>query len=154
MTRKWRDNKNLMLLIKLFLIDEVHLLNEEKRGATLEVVVSRMKTVNGEQNEGNLRFIAISATCPNIEDIAAWLHDCNGNSATVKKFGEEFRPVKLEKIVITVPQNGNDFAYDAILNHSLPNIIKTHAKNKPMLIVLFISSFPSNTTVLFNKRFC
>ena len=37
MTRRWRDNSSLVEQVKLFLIDEVHLLNDESRGATMEV---------------------------------------------------------------------------------------------------------------------
>lgn len=48
-------------------IDEVHLLAEE-RGSTLEVVVARMK-----RNANTTRFIAVSATVPNIEDVGVWL---------------------------------------------------------------------------------
>lgn len=40
----------------------------DTRGAVLEVIVSRMKTL-GTQT----RFIACSATAPNIEDIGEWL---------------------------------------------------------------------------------
>lgn len=39
-TRRWKDNQQLVQSIKLFLIDEVHLLNEDCRGSTLEAVVS------------------------------------------------------------------------------------------------------------------
>lgn len=39
-TRKWRENVKLVEVIKLFLIDEVHLLHEDNRGSTLEVIVS------------------------------------------------------------------------------------------------------------------
>lgn len=39
LTRKWRDNKKLVQLVKLFMIDEVHILNDETRGPTLEAVV-------------------------------------------------------------------------------------------------------------------
>lgn len=42
-TRNWRDNQAFMRSVSLFLIDEVHLLNDKQRGATLEAVVSRMK---------------------------------------------------------------------------------------------------------------
>ena len=56
MTRKWRDHTKLMQLVKLFLIDEGNIL-KEKRGATLEAVVSRMKSMGS-----NVRFIALSAT--------------------------------------------------------------------------------------------
>ncbi|KAL5337905.1 Sec63 Brl domain-containing protein [Aspergillus crustosus] len=67
MTRKWKDHARLMQLVKLFLIDEVHTL-KEARGATLEAVVSRMKSIGS-----NVRFVALSATIPNSEDIATWL---------------------------------------------------------------------------------
>lgn len=43
---------------------KVHML-KEKRGATLEVVISRMKQIGS-----NIRFIALSATVPNILDVA------------------------------------------------------------------------------------
>ena len=86
-TRKFVNNqRSIMQAVKLFLIDEIHVLGESSRGATIEAVVSRMKTLafrgqNGyESNELNveddptaLRFVAISATIPNIDDIADWL---------------------------------------------------------------------------------
>lgn len=74
MTRKWRDYKSLVQLVKLFLIDEVHQLNDETRGPTMEAIVSRMKTIQasmswGEGSRSKLRLIAISATIPNIADV-------------------------------------------------------------------------------------
>lgn len=109
MTRKWKDHSRLMQLVKLFLIDEVHIL-KESRGATLEAVVSRMKSV-----DSNVRFVALSATVPNSEDIAAWLGRDPTNQhlpAHRERFGEEFRPVKLQKFVYGYQFNGNDFAFD------------------------------------------
>ena len=110
MTRKWKDHAKLMQLVKLFLIDEVHIL-KEKRGATLEAVVSRMKSVGS-----NVRFIALSATVPNSEDIATWLgqdHLTQYLPAKREKFGEDFRPVQLQKFVIGLSVRGNDFVFDA-----------------------------------------
>lgn len=51
------------------------MLNEERRGSTLEAVVSRMKTIQESlmPNDNHIRFLAVSATIPNIEDIAGWL---------------------------------------------------------------------------------
>ena len=63
-TRKWQDHFKFLQMVKLFLIDEVHIL-KDARGATLEAVVSRMKS-----SGANVRFIALSATIPNSEDIA------------------------------------------------------------------------------------
>lgn len=116
MTRKWKDHARLMQLVKLFLIDEVHIL-KETRGATLEAVVSRMKSFGS-----NVRFVALSATVPNSEDIATWL----GKDATNQQipahrehFGEDFRPVKLQKFVYGYQSNGNDFAFDKMCNSKL-----------------------------------
>ena len=111
MTRKWKDHAKLMQLVKLFLIDEVHIL-KETRGATLEAVVSRMKSVGS-----NVRFVSLSATVPNSEDIATWLGKDSNNQhlpARRERFGEEFRPVKLQKHVYGISFRGNDFAFDSI----------------------------------------
>ncbi|KAM0879759.1 hypothetical protein ACQ4PT_034025 [Festuca glaucescens] len=59
--------------IALVLIDEVHLLNDP-RGASLEAVVSRIKMLSrlGHMRSSplaNVRFIAVSATISNAEDI-------------------------------------------------------------------------------------
>ena len=111
MTRKWKDHAKLMQLVKLFLIDEVHIL-KDARGATLEAVVSRMKSVGS-----HVRFVALSATVPNSEDIAAWLGRDPIRQhlpAHREKFGEEFRPVKLQKFVYGIPYTGNDFGFDRV----------------------------------------
>ena len=92
-------------------IDEVHML-KEARGATLEAVVSRMKSIGTE-----VRFIALSATVPNPEDIAAWLGmdpARQDSPAHIAKFGEDFRPVKLQKFVCGIPYKGNDWGFDSV----------------------------------------
>jgi ATP-dependent DNA helicase HFM1/MER3 len=111
MTRKWKDHGKLMQLVKLFLIDEVHIL-KETRGAILEAVVSRMKNIGS-----NVRFVTLSATVPNSEDIATWLGKDATNQhvpAHREHFGEEFRPVTLKKVVYGYQCNLNDFAFDKI----------------------------------------
>lgn len=67
MTRRSSMNRILNRL-QLMMIDEVHTLHEAPRGATLEVVVSRTKS-RGDA----VRFVAVSATVPNIDDIARWI---------------------------------------------------------------------------------
>ena len=52
---------------------KVHILNES-RGSTLEVVISRMKA-----RGSCVRFVMVSATVPNIADVAAWIG--NGRAA-------------------------------------------------------------------------
>jgi ATP-dependent DNA helicase HFM1/MER3 len=112
-TRKWKDHDKLIGMIKLFLIDEVHMLHEA-RGATLEAVVSRMKSVHSE-----VRFMALSATVPNLNDIATWLgrsHSDQDSPAREERFGEEFRPVLLQKHVAGYQHPGNDFSFDKVLD--------------------------------------
>ena len=52
---------------------------KQNTGSTIEAVVSRMKSISSINSELNtndkspIRFIAVSATIPNIEDFAKWL---------------------------------------------------------------------------------
>ena len=113
-TRRWKDRKKTMQLVKLFLIDEVHILKED-RGSSLEAVVSRMKSVGSD-----LRFIALSATVPNSDDVADWLgrNASRQDLPTIREsFDDSLRPVRLEKHVYGFQANGaNDFQFEQALN--------------------------------------
>ncbi|KAK5174023.1 ATP-dependent DNA helicase MER3 [Saxophila tyrrhenica] len=134
MTRKWKDHQRLMQMVKLFLIDEVHILKED-RGATLEAVVSRMKSVGSD-----VRFVALSATVPNSDDIAAWLGGDPMNPHTPamrERFGEDFRPVRLKKHVCGYPSTSNDFAFEKSLSAKLPEVISKWSQRKPIMVFCF-----------------
>ncbi|KAH6843378.1 hypothetical protein B0I37DRAFT_346883 [Chaetomium sp. MPI-CAGE-AT-0009] len=144
-TRKWQDHRRLLQMVELFLIDEVHIL-KDVRGATLEAVVSRMKTIGA-----NVRFIALSATVPNSDDIATWLGRNHTNQqlpAHRETFGEEFRPVKLQKFVYGFDSNRNDFIFDKFLDQKLPGLISKHARQKPILIFCFTRKSCENTAAM------
>ncbi|XP_027693877.1 probable ATP-dependent DNA helicase HFM1 [Vombatus ursinus] len=141
MTRKWRDN-SLVQLVRLFLIDEVHVVKDENRGPTLEVVVSRMKTISSlsqipENSSAAIlvRFVAVSATIPNVEDIAEWLSD-GKRPAKCLKIDENHRPVKLHKVVLGFPwsNNQNEFKFDLSLNYKVASVIQTYSNQKPTLV--------------------
>lgn len=59
--------------VRLFLIDEIHVLGEASRGAVVEAVISRMKMLavssTNQEADSSIRFIAVSATIPNIDDV-------------------------------------------------------------------------------------
>jgi ATP-dependent DNA helicase HFM1/MER3 len=144
-TRKWQDHVKLLQMVKLFLIDEVHIL-KDARGATLEAVVSRMKS-----SGANVRFIALSATVPNSEDIALWL----GRDPTTthlpahrEAFGEDFRPVKLQKHVYGYEGQMNDFAFEKVLDGKLPGLIQKHTRKKPIMVFCFTRKSCENTAAL------
>uniref|UniRef100_K7EBL3 Probable ATP-dependent DNA helicase HFM1 n=1 Tax=Ornithorhynchus anatinus TaxID=9258 RepID=K7EBL3_ORNAN len=141
MTRKWRDN-SMIQLVRLFLIDEVHVIKEENRGPTLEVVVSRMKTIQSvsrlSENTDTVlpvRFVAVSATIPNSEDIAEWLSD-GKRPAVCLKMDESCRPVKLRKVVLGFPCSNHktEFKFDLMLNYKIANVIQTYSDQKPALV--------------------
>ncbi|XP_028283310.1 probable ATP-dependent DNA helicase HFM1 [Parambassis ranga] len=140
MTRKWKDNC-LLQLVRLFLIDEVHVVKDATRGATLEVVVSRMKAVHSYRTLQNpeqgvsMRFVAVSATIPNITDIADWLSNESGPAAYLE-MDESHRPVKLRKVVLGFPCSANqtEFKFDLSLNYKMANIIQTYSDRKPTLV--------------------
>jgi replicative superfamily II helicase len=82
-------------------IDEVHLLDSEARGGVLEVTVSRLRRLCGP------RIVALSATMPNVEDVADWL---DAPPEATFSFGEEYRPVDLHAAVRTYSHGENAFA--------------------------------------------
>ena len=133
-TRKWKDHERLMRLVNLFLIDEVHLLKED-RGAILEAVVARMKSIGTD-----VRFVALSATVPNLQDIATWLgrNSCEPyEPALSEAFGEEFRPVRLRKHVCGYQTNANDFAFEKHLDTKLSDVVRTYSQGKPIIVFCF-----------------
>ncbi len=136
MTRRWKSNSSLMDSIGLLMIDEVHLLGEP-RGACLEGLVSRCKLMKSKCEADakrcaarNMRFIALSATIPNLADVAEWL------SAKMFLFDDRYRPVPLEHHVIGRPmsQRINQFVFDKSLNFQLFDIIKEYSDGKPVLV--------------------
>lgn len=133
-TRKWKDHAKLVQMVKLFLIDEVHIL-KDPRGATLEAIVSRMKKMSAD-----VRFVALSATIPNSQDVATWLGKDNVNQhlpAHTEIFGEDFRPVKLQRHVHGFDGMMNDFAFERVLDGKLPGLIQRYNKKKPILVFCY-----------------
>ncbi|KAF8605451.1 P-loop containing nucleoside triphosphate hydrolase protein [Ceratobasidium sp. AG-I] len=132
LTRNWNDSSGFLQQINLFMVDEVHTVGETTRGSCLEVVVSRMM-----QRGNNVRFVLLSATAPNIEDIKDWLSSCSsGESTDMFKFGEEFRPCKLKRHVYGYarPQGFNDFQFMKTLDYKLFPLIQEHSCGKPILV--------------------
>ncbi|XP_053202364.1 probable ATP-dependent DNA helicase HFM1 [Panonychus citri] len=123
--------------IKLILIDEVHLLNDKNRGPKLEAIITRFKALQRREigNELDFRFIAVSATAPNTDDMAQWLGD-DINGAVCYNLDDRFRSVKLTKKVFgyNCPDSVNDFFFIQKLNYKLPSIIKEFSKGRPTLI--------------------
>ncbi|KAG5505245.1 hypothetical protein JIQ42_07452 [Leishmania sp. Namibia] len=95
-TRK-QSNEELVSQVRLIIMDEIHLLNEE-RGPVLEALVARTLR-HGELNpEQRVRLVGLSATLPNYKDVANFLQADLREG--LKVFGPEYRPVPLEQTFI------------------------------------------------------
>ncbi|KAJ3002623.1 hypothetical protein NUW54_g5749 [Trametes sanguinea] len=97
-TRKPTGEGELASKVKLLIIDEVHLLNDE-RGAVIETNVARtLRQV--ESTQSVIRIVGLSATLPNYIDVADFL---SVNRQTgLFYFDSSFRPVPLEQHFIGV----------------------------------------------------
>lgn len=123
---------------RLFIIDEVHMLANKHRGATLEIIISKILTYYNEA-----QLLALSATISNAEEIASWL-GC-------KLISSDWRPVPLKEGVynqgeiifkddrIKVIQSNRgasiDLAIDCIANHGQA-LIFTETRKKAVSIAL------------------
>ena len=93
--------------IQLYLIDEIHMLSDSNRGPTLEVLIARTKAalMSNAQSQFGTRFVAVSATCPNIEDVALWLGTSDFPAKSLS-FDKSYRPVPLELVVLGYHDSG------------------------------------------------
>ena len=87
-------------LVKLVIIDEVHLLHDA-RGPVLESIVAR--TIRQIEETAELvRIVGLSATLPNYEDVAALLRV--DPQQGLYFFDNTYRPVPLEQILIGITE--------------------------------------------------
>ncbi|KAI8504903.1 ATP-dependent DNA helicase MER3 [Branchiostoma belcheri] len=125
MTRKWRDNKSLVQLVRLFLIDE--------RCNNGGAVVSRMKTIQavvGRENVTNSEYEsarAQSAAC--IRFVAVCLPPYPMWRMWLLGLGK--------KMPLQFTTSSSEFRFDLSLNYKIPGVIQTYSDQKPTLVILF-----------------
>ena len=78
-----RHSQDFMNDVGLVIIDEIHLINDETRGPTLEVLITLFKI-----KFPKLRLMGLSATINNCEELAQWLK--------AELVYDTFRPVELQ----------------------------------------------------------
>lgn len=79
-----RHNSSWLSLVSVIVVDEIHLLNDAKRGPTLEILITILR-----QLLKKAQIIGLSATIGNPKELADWL-----NAELVE---DDWRPVKLHK---------------------------------------------------------
>lgn len=88
-----RKLDSIFRFIRLVVIDEIHLL-EDDRGPVIESIVARMRS-KAELTQSHIRIIGLSATLPNYRDVATFI-----KASHVHFFDKTYRPVPL-KMTIT-----------------------------------------------------
>lgn len=97
-TRKSTGDTELVQKVRLLIIDEVHMLHDE-RGAVIESLVARTQR-QVESTQSLIRIVGLSATLPNYVDVADFLKV--NKMAGLFFFDSSFRPVPLEQHFIGV----------------------------------------------------
>ncbi|XP_035917384.1 probable ATP-dependent DNA helicase HFM1 [Anopheles stephensi] len=142
-TRHWDDQNvgSVLRAIRLLLIDEIQIISDSERGSNLELVVSRMKYIDSRLRREqpnisdvpeSIRFIAVSACIPNVDDFAAWLK--NDRNVVPFSFDETNRTTKIERHVLNFPSASNPYRFEMNLNYKLPAIIDQYSRQKPTLV--------------------
>ncbi|SCV04303.1 LAMI_0H15038g1_1 [Lachancea mirantina] len=98
-TRK-RSEANLIEMVKLLIIDEVHLLHDS-RGPVIEGLVAR--ALGDVESASSTRIVGLSATLPNYEDVAKFMRVPKGN---LFYFDPSFRPCPLAQQFCGVTKGG------------------------------------------------
>ena len=100
---KWdiitRKDPSYVKLVKLMIIDEIHLLHDE-RGPVLESLVSRAIR-KSETTGSDIRIVGLSATLPNYADVAKFIR---AKPEGLFYFDASYRPCPLEQVYIGVKE--------------------------------------------------
>ncbi|CAK4441295.1 unnamed protein product [Aphanomyces euteiches] len=136
-TRKSGDDRTYTQLVRLMIIDEIHLLHDT-RGPVLEALVARtIRQV--ETTQQMVRLVGLSATLPNYEDVAAFLRVKPEHGLFY--FDSSYRPVPLqqqyiglmEKKAMKRHQMMNEICYEKILEQAKHNnqvLIFVHSRKE------------------------
>ncbi|WKY06658.1 hypothetical protein Q1695_006668 [Nippostrongylus brasiliensis] len=136
-TRKGTSDNSLTSLVRLLIIDEVHLLHDD-RGPVIETIVARtLRQV--EMSQTGIRIVGLSATLPNYVDVARFLR-VNPYKGLFF-FDGRFRPVPLTQKFIGIKKLGgirdtqetmNEVCYDEVLSYVKKGhqvLVFVHARN-------------------------
>ncbi|TID14932.1 hypothetical protein CANINC_004603 [Pichia inconspicua] len=128
-TRKNND-ASYINLVKLVIIDEIHLLHDE-RGPVLENIVARTMKNMEYNSESIVRFVGLSATLPNYRDVAQFLAVENKG---LFYFGPEFRPCPLAQEFVGITEKKAFKKYEAMNEVCYEKVIQNINEGHQMII--------------------
>ncbi|BHF63398.1 hypothetical protein SprV_0200639000 [Sparganum proliferum] len=150
-TRRGGDERAYINLVRLIILDEIHLLHDD-RGPILEAIVARTLRATeaaaaggfsatgpgGSSSPDSIRLVGLSATLPNYEDVATFLR------VDVTKglfyFDNSYRPVPLEQQYIGITEKKavkrfqlmNEIVYEKVVEHAGRNqvLVFVHSRKE------------------------
>nr|CAJ2470089.1 unnamed protein product [Leishmania braziliensis] len=122
-------------LLKLLIIDEVHLLHNE-RGPVVEAIVARTMLQQQLRGEGGIRLIGLSATLPNYTDVAAFLQVNRQRGLFV--FDNSYRPIPLVQAYCAI-KKVKGMAQSAVMNLVAYDKV-LHAVQAEEQVMIFVHS--------------
>ncbi|CAJ1373140.1 unnamed protein product, partial [Effrenium voratum] len=130
-TRKAGDQRAYTQLVRLVIIDEIHLLHDS-RGPVLESIVAR--TIRQiETTQEHIRLVGLSATLPNYEDVAIFLR-VNPEKG-LHYFGNHYRPVPLEQTYIGVTDKKAIKRFNTMNEVCYEKLMENAGKNQVLIFV-------------------
>lgn len=137
-TRKNND-ASYISLVRLIIIDEIHLLHDE-RGPALESIVARTMKNMDDNNENKVRFVGLSATLPNYKDVAQFLRvEKNG----LFYFDASHRPCPLAQQFIGITEKKAFKKYEAMNEVCYQKVIQNI--NEGNQVIIFVHSRKETT---------
>lgn len=132
MSRRWKTRKEVQT-IRLFIVDELHLIGSFEVGPILEVITSRTLKI-AKQTKNPTRVLCLSASVANAKDFAGWI---GAKSHNTFNFHPNVRPVPLEIRINGFDMNEASSRQLAMIKPTYTNI-KQHSPTEPVLV--FVSS--------------
>uniref|UniRef100_W5K1G2 Activating signal cointegrator 1 complex subunit 3 n=1 Tax=Astyanax mexicanus TaxID=7994 RepID=W5K1G2_ASTMX len=150
-TRKSVGDVGLSQIVRLIILDEVHLLHED-RGPVLESLVARtLRQV--ESTQSMIRILGLSATLPNYLDVASFLHV--NPYIGLFFFDSRFRPVPLGQTFVGVKTTSKiqqlhdmeEVCYDKVLEQIRAGhqvMVFVHARNSTVRTAMSLIEMAKN----------
>jgi replicative superfamily II helicase len=131
---KWdvvtRKTDGMMEIVNVMIIDEIHLLNDE-RGIVLECLVARAMMTSAKTQKP-IRIVGLSATLPNYDDVARFI---GAEGAGTFFFDSSYRPTPLKCGFYGIKNLGNADRANKIMNDIIYTQLKRILKMGKQVII-------------------
>jgi replicative superfamily II helicase len=114
--------------VGLVVVDELHMVGEPRRGATLELFLTKVMTVNPSDTQ----IVGMSATVPNLEVLADWLQ--------AVCYICDYRPVPLKQYAV---------CEGVVLENGVTNVSSLPSPNDHDALLHLVSEFPESSSLVF-----